>query len=824
MSLARRNTFRVRGKFLNRGGAIVNIMKFRGWLLDVDYEVVNNRPLIRMWCVDDSGRSAVIFDDSFEPYFYVVPYGDVPVSQLMSMSKEVGGELIRPVKADVVERRNFGVQIQCYRIFTQLPRDVPYLRELALKFGDVREADILFGVRYIIDKRLIPMGGIEAEGEPVPIDYADQALICRSPKAFAREEEPPLKVLAFDCEMWNPHGMPDPKKDPIIIISLKTNEEEKILKATDESDKSLIKEFIQYVRNYDPDVIVGYNQDGFDWPYLSERAKKHKLTLNVCRDGTSPMFGRGGLQRKVKLIGRLDIDLFQVAQRDVDGVKIKTLENVADFLGVMKKGGRVNLFAADIYQYWADEAKRGELIQYAKDDVSSTFGLAKELLPLQFEFARMVHEPADNVSKMGRGRQVESYLAYTAYEYGELIPSRGGEVETYLGGFVFPPVKGIHKNVASLDFSAMYPSIMITYNISPDTVCKDCNAECYPPAPEVGHCFRKEPEGFFTRILRSLVSHRSALKKKLALMDKADRDYKILDIRQKTIKILTNAFYGYTGWAQAKWYRRECAEATSAWGRYFIKKANDIAQAMGLEVLYGDTDSLFVTLKDGGRLSTVTGNFIRKVKEELPLDMDVDNIYRSIFFTESKKRYAGLTSKGEIVVRGLEVRRGDWCELAKELQSEVIRIILEEEDPDKAVKFVKDTISEVKEGRVPLDKLIIHKTLTKGVESYESAQAHVKAAERAREMDMSASVGSKISYVIVKGPGGTLSERAYPVDMFSKFKDGKLYAKDKTYELDAEYYVDKQLIPTALRILGYFGHTEDELKGKGVQGTLARFF
>ncbi len=89
---------------------------------------------------------------------------------------------------------------------------------------------------------------------------------------------------------------------------------------------------------------------------------------------------------------------------------------------------------------------------------------------------------------------------------------------------------------------------------------------------------------------------------------------------------------------------------------------------------------------------------------------------------------------------------------------------------------------------------------------------------------MSASVGSKISYVIVKGPAGTLSERAYPVDMFNKFKDGILYAKDKTYELDTEYYIDKQLIPTVLRILGYFGYTEDELKGKSVQGTLAQFF
>jgi DNA polymerase I len=777
-----------------------------------------------MWCVNDSGESTVIFDDSFEPYFYVVPYGDVPVSELMNMSAEVGGELIKPVLIDIVDRKNFGVPMKCYRIFTQLPRDVPYLRELALKFGDVREADILFGVRYIIDRRLTPMDGIEAEGEAVSVEYASRGVLCHNPKAFTREDEPPIKVLAFDCEMFNPHGMPDAKKDPIIIISIKTNLEEKVLTASGDSDKTLVKEFIKYVKDYDPDVIVGYNQDGFDWPYINERAKRHKIKLNVCRDGTSPMFSKGGLQRKVKLIGRLDVDLFQVAQRDVDGVKIKSLDNVADFLGVMKKGERVNIPGADIHEYWEDETRRETLIQYAKDDVVSTFGLAEEMLPLQYEFTRMVHEPTDNVSKMGRGRQVESYLAYTAFEYGELIPSRSGETETYLGGFVFPPVKGIHKNVASLDFSAMYPSIMITYNISPDTVCKDCNEECYPPAPDVGHCFKKSPEGFFTRILRSLVQHRSALKKKLALTDKRDESYKILDMRQKTIKILTNAFYGYTGWAQAKWYKRECAEATSAWGRYFIKKANDIAEAMGLEVLYGDTDSLFVTLRDGGDLQAVIKDFIKRVKEELPLDMDVDNLYKVIFFTESKKRYAGLTSKGEIVVRGLEVRRGDWCELAKELQSEVIRMILDEENPEKAVRFVKDTIEELKDGKVPLDKLVIHKTLTKGVDSYESTQAHVKAAERARELDLSASVGSKISYVIVKGPSATLSERAYPVDMFSKYKDGVLYAKDKTYELDTEYYIDKQIIPTVLRILGYFGHTEDELKGKGVQGTLAQFF
>ncbi len=799
-------------------------MKFRGWLLDVDYIVENDRPVIRMWCVDDEGRSAVIFDRTFEPYFYVVPYGDVPIASVENISDVVGGQILKPVKVDVVDRKNFGDPIKCFRIFTQLPRDVPYLREQAAKFGDVREADILFGVRYIIDRRLIPMGGIEAEGEPVEVEYAETGILCPHPKGFAREDEPKLKIMAFDCEMFNPHGMPNARTDPIVLISAKTNDGQRIFEAEDNDDRTIIKEFIRYIHEYDPDVMVGYNQDSFDWPYIQERAKHHKIKLSVSRDGSTPMSGRGGIQKKVKLIGRLNIDLYQVAARDVDGIKIKTLDNVADFLGVMKKEERVNIPGAQISSYWSDPSKRPALVEYCMDDVISTYGLAKELLPLQVEFARMVHEPLDNVSKMGRGRQVEAYLAYTAYEHGELIPSKGGSVDTYAGGFVFPPVKGLHKNVASLDFSAMYPSIMINYNISPDTVCMPGEEEnCSAPAPEVGYRFRKTPEGFFTTILKGLVHHRMALKKKLAAMDKKDRDYRFLDIRQKTIKILTNAFYGYTGWAAAKWYRRECAEATSAWGRYFIKKANDIATEMGLEVLYGDTDSLFVRQKGDKDLRQTLREFIVRVTKELPLDMDVDNYYRIIFFTESKKRYAGLNEKGEIIVRGLEVRRGDWCDLAKELQSEVIRIILEEENPEKAMKFAKETVRRVKEGRVPLDELVIHKTLTKSVTRYESAQAHVKAAEKAMELDMASEVGNKISYVIVKGPG-ILSERAYPVEMFEKFKDGKLYTKDRSYELDADYYIDKQLVPTAMRILGYFGYSEDELKGRSVQGTLESFF
>ena len=146
--------------------------------------------------------------------------------------------------------------------------------------------------------------------------------------------------------------------------------------------------------------------------------------------------------------------------------------------------------------------------------------------------------------------------------------------------------------------------------------------------------------------------------------------------------------------------------------------------------------------------------------------------YKAIFFTEKKKRYAGITEDGTIVVRGLEVRRGDWCALAKELQSDVIKIILERREPGAAAELVTSTIKRLRAGKIPLTKLIIYKTLTKKISSYESVQAHVRAAKRAKEYGLAADVGAKVAYLVMKGTG-SIGDRSYPAEIF-KQKEGKL--------------------------------------------------
>ncbi len=127
-----------------------------------------------------------------------------------------------------------------------------------------------------------------------------------------------------------------------------------------------------------------------------------------------------------------------------------------------------------------------------------------------------------------------------------------------------------------------------------------------------------------------------------------------------------------------------------------------IAEDQGFKVLYGDTDSIFVK-KDGLSLKELKreiGRLIGKLREDMPIQIDIDEYYDVVFFVE-KKRYAGLTSDGRIIVKGIEVRRGDWCELAKQVQRKVIEIILKERSPEKAVEYVREIIDEIKKRKNP---------------------------------------------------------------------------------------------------------------------------
>lgn len=842
-------------------------MEKEGFLLDIDYITEKDvegkeKPVIRLWCKNKEGANFVVLDKNFEPYFYAFPYswdadgGEEELEEKKHLIEKIcvddrRGEEIRVKRVELCQKKLLGVERRGLKIFALHPRHVPLLREEVRRAGlTVFEADILFAIRYLIDKQLRPFDGVKVEGEEIELGYANAILASEvSYKKMNGGSLPKLKILAFDSEMatLSGYGMPSPKRDPIVIISAAYHEggsevQTKLFvkgEGEGDEDKKIITDFLRFVEQFQPDIIVGYNSDAFDWQYIRERAELHGIRLTVGADGSTVQYekDRGGALPGVNIIGRLNVDLFKLVKRDLSGVKVKKLENVAEYLGIMKKSERVNLTPRAITDCWVDASPssfaREQLYEYAKADAVSTLGIAEKMLPLQIELSKMIGYPLDELAKMGRGRQVEAFLTAEAFKKGELVPPKRGAEKTFEGGFVLPPEKGLHEDVISLDFSSMYPTIMISFNVSPDTFVEAESREREQDlyiAPEVGHAFRKSPDGFFKRIMSDLIARRRAIKAEMKRYDKNSAQYRLLDIQQQSIKILTNSFYGYTGWSAAKFYKRECAEATTAWGRHFIKRAVEVAEELGFVVIYGDTDSIFAKLPpdvelEGDRKAGIlkkAREVSERISEELPLELEIQDFFKSIFFTGKKKRYAALTDKGEIVVRGLEVRRGDWCELAKEVQTKVIELILKEKDPDAAMKYARSVIQDLKEGKISVDKLTIYKTLTRKISGYETKQAHVIAAERALASSIVYEVGSKVPYVIIKGVGKT-SDRAFPVDLIERSEGNEITAEGRTYTIDVAYYVQHQVIPVAHRVLQLFGYDISSFENMR-QKTLGHWF
>ena len=788
-------------------------MKLKFWILDVNYGLVGSIPVIRLWGIAEDGSRIVVLDRSFRPYFYLLV--EEGREEDVKRTVEKHASRFRILKVEVVDKRYFGRPVKALKVTCQIPKDVPRIREELVRLPGVKEvleADIRFYMRYMIDNDIYPSAWHEVEAEEVekPADWDIEKvyLAKRPPKFVTSDAPPPLLVYAFDIECYNKLGEPIAERDPVIIIASATNKGDKaIFAAEDKNDRTIIQRFVEDLRRKNPDIIVGYNSNRFDWPYLITRARKNKVKIDVSRSGGAPAQSVYG---HYSITGRANIDLYDFAE-DIYEVKVKTLENVADYLGVKSKNERVIIEGAYIYKYWDDPKLRPKLIEYAEDDVESTLGLAEKFIPFAIQLSSIVGLPLDQVGAASVGYRVEWHLMRQAFKFNELIPNRiERPYEKYKGAIVLKPKPGVHKNIAVLDFSSMYPNIMISKNISPDTYVppyEDVPLDEVYVAPEVGHRFRKAPAGFYRKVLERLLEARKRIREKLKELSPESPEYVVLNERQKALKVIANATYGYCGWVGARWYKREVAEATTAWGRKFISETIKQARKIGLDVIYGDTDSVFVKYD-----KTKVEDLIKWVERELGLEIKIDKIYKKVFFTEAKKRYCGLLPDGRIDVVGLEAVRGDWSDLAKDVQEKVIEIVLKEESPQKAVEYVNKVIEDLREGNIPLHKLIIWKTVTKRIEDYEVEAPHVAAAKILVQMGYQISKGEKIGYIVCKG-GEKISERAKPYIIVNNYD-----------EVDVEYYINNQIVPAAMRILGYFGVKETQLVGKTPQKSLLEFF
>ncbi|MEM2088540.1 MAG: DNA-directed DNA polymerase [Thermoproteota archaeon] len=771
------------------------------WLLDLNTEFLSGKDAVFLWGISNEGKRLLLVDDNVESFFFLKPLNSVnPDEAIREAFPE--GKRHGVTRMEVCDKLVLGKPVKVVKVCVDrsdnVEKVVGRLEKFKL-FEKAYESDLRLSTRYLLEKNLTPSSWLEAEVERNPLLPSIpnvEAFKVKAVRPLEEEKAPELRVMAVHLLKVGGKGSPKPEYDPIVAISTYDGKELKQFRFDGKTDKHLIEGFLDQVKRVDPDVIVGYGITE-DWSYLAERCKRIDVQLEVGRNYAKPhtsVFGH------VSVTGRINIDLFHNARENPQLTEY-TLDEYAESLG-LRVGQMIPEHKYSEYLSSASEAEK--LFKQSEEYAKLLHRIWMMLGDFAIQLSQITGLPMDHVFTASSGHRAEAYLIREAYSLGELIPPRVEKPYIpYAGGLVLQPQEGVYENVSVIDFSSMYPNIMLKYNVSPDTYvpegeeCKDCYV-----SPESKHRFRKDYRGVYTRMLQKLLEARRSVRKKLETMEEGSVEHRILDARQKALKILANTLYGYAGWIGARWYLRQVAESVAEWGRYTIRMAIQKAREMGMKIVYGDTDSIFIM--DGEKLKELVG----WIESELEMEARIDKKYRRILFTEAKKRYGGLLEDGGLEVVGLEVVRGDWAEIAKETQLGVLKTMLETMDVGKAVSYVRNIIAETRSGRVETEKMIIWKRMTKPPEAYEVRAPHVLAALELSKRGWRIDVGDKVGYVIVKG-SSKIGERAKPYQLVEK--------KD----VDYEYYVKNQIVPAAMRILKVFGVEEENLLSASKRGLMA---
>ncbi len=797
----------------------------RFFILDVQQSGPDKSEVL-LWGRTEKGEPALVIDTSFRAYFFVECKDGMDEEQVKGLIRKISELTIdesRPENVELESRKLFGKEKKLIKITLPKPYDVIKFRDKVKEWMEVKaryEDSINFYRRYLLDRGITPLTWIDVKGNESE-DGTYAVIEADAITAVDNEEYPKMCMMALDIEL-----VEEGDEERIIMVSVKDNRGfKKVISYKKakadflevvEDEKELINRLAEVVRERDPDIILTYNGDRFDFKRLSERAKKYEMPLKMGRTDRELLFKRRGRIYAAWLEGRVHIDLFNFVENilaDTLSSDSLSLDSVSrDILGKGKK----RMEWDDMQKAWENRKGLERVVKYCLTDSELALSLARVFLPQIIELCRIVGQGLFDTSRMTYSQLVEWMLMRESRKTREIIPNRPKYEEIqirrkaapYTGGYVYPPKEGIHQNIALLDFMSLYPSITITHNISPETLfCHCCNGHkegSVHKVPGKDYYYCKIHPGFISDTLKKLVQKRRGIKETMKKMEKDDDGYKLMDNRQYALKILSNASYGYYGYAGSRWYSRVCAQSITAWGRYYIQRVIRKAEKMEYDVVYGDTDSLFVKVKTKKDAETL----LKAINKTLPgaMELEFQGLYKAGIFVPAKtglaakKRYALIDEDGEMIIRGFEIVRRDWSPIARDTQEKILLAVLRDNSPEQALSIAKKTVLKIEKGAVDIEKMIMHTQLTRPLKEYEQIGPHVVAARKSLYRGRPIAQGSMISYVITKGKG-MISERAEPAE------DAENY--------DPDYYVNNQVVPAAMRVLAALGYTEDDIISEG---------
>ncbi|TXS88998.1 DNA polymerase II [Parahaliea maris] len=669
---------------------------------------------------------------------------------------------------------------------------------------DPLEADINPADRYLMERFI--RGGVRVEFTPgTPGSLPNPVL-------KPARSQTPLAVMSFDIET----AMEGIQLYSIGIHALRGGQATRrvfmlgegagqdFVVAVD-SERALLLAFLDFVSDYDPDVLIGWNVVNFDTWYLQRVADKYGLRLNLGRE-RRPVHWReldeDGERRTARMPGRVLLDGIDLLRAAFYRFESFSLNNVAgEILGdakLLQGGDR----GEEIGRLFRED--KSALAAYNLKDCELVSDIFQATRLLDFAVARSAMTGL-NIDRLGGSvASFDNLYLPRLHREGFVAPNASRDLVASPGGYVLDSEPGIYDHVLVLDFKSLYPSIIRTFCIDPLGLALGVEGGLTEAETVPGFL-----EARFARsraILPSLIGELWQLRDRA----KAAGDGPL----SQAIKIIMNSFYGVLGSTGCRFFDARLASSITRRGHDILKRTRDRIEALGHRVIYGDTDSVFVWVRSaasseeaqaaGRALEADLNRWWRQsigdeFGVESVLELEFETHYRRFLMPTvrgsdkgSKKRYAGLVSgpDGEqLVFKGLENVRTDWTRLARDFQQELYRRVFAGEP---YAEFVKATVAEVRAGQRDA-QLVYRKRLRRPLDDYQrNVPPHVQAARLCRERGLAVpSRGSWVEYVITSG--------------------GAEPAGDPRSPLDYQYYVDRQLQPVADGILVFLGTSFAEL-------------
>lgn len=534
-----------------------------------------------------------------------------------------------------------------------------------------------------------------------------------------------------------------------------------------DKEVDMLRETFRIMQEYP--LIITFNGDNFDMPYLYNRARlldipRNEIPIIIVRDTCRI---RNSIHFDVyRFFNQAAIKVYAFGAKynesSLDAITTALL-NVKK-IALKEEIGFVNCYDLAYYNFW-DSKITLELTTFNDSITMRLIILLMRLTGMTFE----------DITRQAVSSWIRNWLfaehrrrKYLIPRPEEIITSRGDSTtdamikgKKYKGAIVVNPNPGIHFNVTVLDFASLYPSIIKTWNLSYETMnCTHAECKDRKLVPDTEHWVCTKNKGLMSILIgfiRDIRVDWFKPKTKDTSLNQTTRDF--YDVIQAALKVVINASYGVFGAPHFPFYCPPLAEATTAIGRQAITQTIEKCNQIGVEVIYGDTDSVFLKNPTKEQIDEL----IKWSDKVLKIDLGIDKTYRYLALSDRKKNYLGVFPDGNVDVKGLLGKKRNTPPFLRNLFDEIVKILSRvktELDINSAKEeieaIVKNSYTKLKKKELSIEDLAFKVQLNKNLDKYiKTTPQHVKAARiLAKKTGAEIGIGNLISFVKTKGGEG----------------------------------------------------------------------